>query len=95
MGTIPIKLWEQFPAKIMGGSEVHCIPTSWIILKDDSTIVLVAYPDEPWEVSKERMKNYENREKNWTMYLAKIMYSTGKSFFTDKSSIGKVSRYLH
>ncbi|CAD6243710.1 GSCOCT00013114001.2-RA-CDS [Cotesia congregata] len=65
------------PAKIMGGSEIHCIPTSWITWKDkESTTVLVAYPNEPWEVTRERIKNYENHGKDWTVYWAKIIYST-------------------
>ncbi|CAG4989519.1 unnamed protein product [Colias eurytheme] len=61
----------------MGSSEVHCIPASWIIEEDKgSQIVLVAYPDEPWELTRERAKNYENRGKNWTVCLAKIVYIT-------------------
>nr|AGO14427.1 BEN domain protein [Cotesia sesamiae Mombasa bracovirus] len=63
--------------KNMEGSEVHCVPVSWIVWEDsESSTVLVAYPNEPWEVTKERVKNYENREKDWLFCLAKIMYRT-------------------
>ncbi|KAG8039457.1 hypothetical protein G9C98_008100 [Cotesia typhae] len=63
------------PSKNMEGSEVHYVPVSWIVWEDsESSTVLVAYPNEPWEVTKERVKNYENREKDWFFCLAKIMY---------------------
>ncbi|AAV98026.1 hypothetical protein ORF3301 [Cotesia plutellae polydnavirus] len=65
------------PSKNLGGSEVHCVPAPWIVWEDsESSTVLVAYPDEPWKVTKERVKNYENRGKDWILHLAKIMYKT-------------------
>lgn len=76
------------PSKNLGGSEVHCVPAPWIVWEDsESSTVLVAYPDEPWKVTKERVKNYENRGKDWILYLAKIMYRTGEFLFTDNRFI--------
>lgn len=57
---------------------MHCIPASWIRWEDkECSTVLVAYPDEPWEIIKERVRNYENPHEDWNMYLMKVIYSTG------------------
>lgn len=66
---------------------VHCVPEPWIRIRDpDSPLVLVRLPpDEPWEVTQERIQKYESPGEDWNMHIANIMYSTSE-FCNPKST---------
>ncbi len=69
---------EFLSAQNNGLTKVVCIPGSWIRWEDtECSTVLTAYPVEAPEITRERIKNYENPSKDWNSYLVQVKYSTG------------------
>lgn len=55
-----------------GLSPIYAIPGSWIRWQEEKVeTIVVAYPEEPWEVTMERVKRYENPQRTWDSFLAR------------------------
>lgn len=62
-------------------SLAYTVPASWIRGEiESSETVLLAYPKESWEITRERVKNYEDPGKDWESNLAQIKYSAGELY---------------